>query len=43
MDRRQRFNIGIKTKKEKKSKSIEKYFAFTFWVSDTHLYADEAL
>ena len=43
MDRRQRFNIGIKTKKKKKSKSIEKYFAFTFCISDTYLYADKAL
>ena len=43
MDIRQRFNICIKKKYLKKSKCIKKIIAFTFWVSDTHLYVDEAL
>ena len=43
MDRQQRFKIGIKSKKEKKSKCIEKYFASTYLVLDTQLYADETL
>ena len=32
-----------KKKYNKKSKCIEKYFAFTFLVSDTQLYADDIL
>ena len=43
MDIRLRFNICIKKKYNKKSKCIEKYFAFTFLVSDTQLYADDTL
>ena len=42
MDIRQRFNNGIK-KIIKKSKCIKNKIAFTFWVSDTHFYVDEAL
>ena len=43
MDRQRRFKIGIKSKKKKKSKCIEKYFVFTFLVSGKHFYADEGL
>ena len=43
MDRQRRLKIGIKTKKKKKSKCFEKYFAFTFLVSVKQFYADEAL
>ena len=43
MDRQRRFKIGIKSKKKKKSKGIEKYFVFTFLVSGKHFYADESL
>ena len=44
MDRQQRYKIGMKSKKKKKiSKCIEKYFAATFLVSDTQLYADKTL
>ena len=43
MDRLWILNIGIKHKKEKKSKYIKKYFAFTFLDIIKQLYADEVL
>ena len=43
MDIRQRFNNGIKKNIFEKSKCIKNKIAFTFWVSDTHFYVDEAI